>query len=448
MGVFKAYDVRGKYPSEIDESLALRLGAAVVQFLKAKRIAIGRDVRTSAPAIASAVAVGARSAGAEVVDIGLCTTPMTYFAVGSLGLDGGIMVTASHNPPDYIGFKICREKAAPIGEATGLKDIEKLALSPSSAPTLPPSSVSASKEPHALLPEYRRHLLQYVGKSLRPLRVVVDTANGAVGTIFEQVFGSLPLAFRKLCFEPDGRFPNHEPNPLKDENIQDARKAVVDFKADLAVCFDGDGDRCMFLDSRGERVTSDLVTVLLARKELERRPGSAVVYDLRSSRVVAEEIAKAGGKPMRERVGHAFIKATMKKHDAVLGGELSGHYYFRDHYFADSGMMACAKLLDIVASQPHALHELVAPLKRYAATGEINFHVEDKAAAMERIASAFKDGKQDRLDGITIDYPEWWCNVRPSNTEPLLRLNLEATGPALCERMKARVVELIGGRAE
>ncbi len=442
MGIFKAYDVRGKYPGEIDESLARRLGSATVRFLKAKRIAIGRDVRLSAPAIAAAVTEGAQAAGAEVVDLGLCTTPMTYFAVGSLGLDGGIMVTASHNPPDYIGFKICREKAAPVGEATGLKEIEKLCAEP--VATLP----SSPGTPHLLLPEYRRHLLRFVGKTLRPLRVVVDTASGAVGTIFEQVFGSLPLAFRKLCFEPDGRFPNHEPNPLKDENIQDARKAVIDFKADLAVCFDGDGDRCMFLDGRGERVPSDLVTVLLARKELERAPGAAVVYDLRSSRVVAEEIAKAGGKPIRERVGHAFIKATMKKNDAVLGGELSGHYYFKDHYFADSGMMACAKLLDIVASQPRTIEELVAPLRRYAATGEMNFHVDDKSGAMERISAAFKDAKQDRLDGITIEYPDWWCNVRASNTEPLLRLNLEAGTPELRDRMKAQLMELIGGRPE
>jgi phosphomannomutase len=290
--------------------------------------------------------------------------------------------------------------------------------------------------------------LQFVGRQLRPLRVVVDTANGAVGTIFDAVFGSLPMAFKRLCFEPDGRFPNHEPNPLKDENIQDARAAVLEFKADLAICFDGDGDRCMFLDARGQRVPSDLVTVLLARKELERAPGSAVVYDLRSSRVVAEEITKAGGRPLRERVGHAFIKATMKKNNAVLGGELSGHYYFRDHYFADSGLMAAAKVLDIVGSQPRPLEELVAPLLRYHATGEANFHVEDKAGAMERVSAAFQDGTQDRLDGITIAFPRWWCNVRASNTEPLLRLNLEADTPALRDQMKVRLLELIGGRPE
>ena len=442
MGIFKAYDVRGKYPGEIDEALARRIGAATVRYLNAKRIAIGRDVRLSAPSIASAVAEGAGATGAEIVNLGLCTTPMTYFAVGSLGLDGGIMVTASHNPPEYIGFKICREKAAPVGEASGLKEIQK--LTGESIATM----ATAAPPVHDLLPDYRRHLLKFVGRQLRPLRVVVDTANGVVGTIFDPVFGSLPMAFRRLCFEPDGRFPNHEPNPLKDENIRDARQAVIEFKADLAVCFDGDGDRCMFLDARGERVPSDLVTVLLARRELERAPGAAVVYDLRSSRVVAEEIAKAGGRPLRERVGHAFIKATMKKHDAVLGGELSGHYYFRDHWFADSGMMACAKVLDIVASQPKSVEELVAPLRRYAATGELNFHVDDKEAATQRISAAFKDATQDRLDGITVSYPDWWCNVRASNTEPLLRLNLEADTPSLRDRMKGRLVELIGGRPE
>jgi phosphomannomutase len=432
MGIFKAYDVRGKYPSEIDERLAERMGAAVVRFLGARRIAVGRDVRLSAPPIAAAVA---RGAGCEVVDIGLCTTPMLYFAVGHLELDGGIMVTASHNPPEDIGFKICREKAFPIGEKTGLKDIERWAAE---APAGGSRIVTRS-----LVSEYRSHLRRFLEKPPR-LKIAVDTAHGAVGAHFDALFGDLPLELVRLCFEPDGRFPSHEPNPLKDENVRDLREAMRATSADLGVAFDGDGDRCMFFSRGGERVPSDLVTVLLARAELRRHPGAAVVYDLRSSRVVPEEIRKAGGVPVRERVGHAFIKETMKKHNAVLGGELSGHYYFRDHFFADSGLMAFVKVLDLLGREGRPLEELLAPLRRWRSTGEINFRVADKEAVLRAIAEAFRDGRQDTLDGITVEYDDWWFNVRPSNTEPLLRLNLEARTPEQLEQARARLVALIG----
>lgn len=432
MGIFKAYDVRGKYPSEIDERLAERLGSAVVRFLGARRIAVGRDVRLSAPSIAAAVA---RGAGCEVVDIGLSTTPMLYFAVGHLGLDGGIMVTASHNPPEDIGFKICRERAFPIGEKTGLKEIERLAAEP-------PAGGSRIVE-RPLVAEYRAHLRRFLEPPPR-LKIAVDTAHGAVGAHFDAIFGDLPLDFVRLCFEPDGRFPSHEPNPLKDENVGDLREAMRATGADLGVAFDGDGDRCMFFAPGGERVPSDLVTVLLARAELRRHPGAAVVYDLRSSRVVPEEIRKAGGVPVRERVGHAFIKETMKKREAVLGGELSGHYYFRDHFFADSGLMAFAKVLDLLGREGRPLEELLAPLRRWHSTGEINFRVADKEAVLRAIAEAFRDGRQDTLDGITVEYDDWWFNVRPSNTEPLLRLNLEARTPERLEQARDRLLALIG----
>ena len=312
MGIFKAYDVRGIHPSEIDEPFAERFGAAVAAFLKAKRLAVGRDVRLSAPAIARAVAKGASAAGAEVIDIGLSTTPMLYFAVGKMELDGGIMVTASHNPPEWIGFKVCRERAYPIGEATGLKEIQALL---GHAPPSPGGRIIA----RPVVREYREHLRRFV-KRVPNLKVVVDAANGAVGAHFDAIFGDLGLDWVRLCFPPDGRFPNHEPNPLKDENVRDAMSKVREVKADLAACFDGDGDRCVFLGPGGERIPSELVTVLLARSELRRSPGAAIVCDLRSSRVVPEEIVKAGGRPIRERVGHAFIKATMKSNDAALGG--------------------------------------------------------------------------------------------------------------------------------
>ncbi len=439
MAVFKAYDVRGRYPTEIDERFATKLGRAVARFLKARRIAVGRDVRKSAPSIAKALTEGLQTCGVEVIDLGLCTTPMTYFGVGTLELDGGIMVTASHNPPDDIGFKICRERAFPIGERTGLKDIEAM------MDDGPAASPRGTARPHDLVGAYRDHLHRFIGK-IRPLRIAVDAANGCVGAHFDALLSNLPVTFERLCFTPDGSFPNHEPNPLKDENVRDLQQRMRSVPCDLGVAFDGDGDRCMFFQPDGARIGSDLITVLLAQRELQKHPGASIVYDLRSSRVVREEIERAGGRAVRERVGHAFIKETMKKHDAILGGELSGHYYFRENFFADSGLLAFVSVLDLLGSQPKPITELIRPLQRYHATGELNFHVDDKNAAMERIASHYKDGRQDRLDGITVEYADWWLNVRPSNTEPLLRLNLEATTPALRDTKRAEAESLIVGR--
>jgi phosphomannomutase len=432
MPVFKAYDVRGKYGAEIDEAFAARLGSAVVRFLGARRIAVGRDARLSAPSIAAALAEGA---GAEVVDVGLCTTPLLYFAVGHLGLDGGVMVTASHNPPGDIGFKICRARAAPVGERTGLKEIEALSAQ------APAGGSRISRVD--LLPDYRTHLRRHLSVPPRG-KIVVDAANGAVGPVFDAVFGDLPAAFERLYFEPDGRFPNHEPDPIKDANVRILQERMRATGAALGAAFDGDGDRCMFFGAGGARIPGDLVTVLLARSELRVRPGAPIVYDLRSSRVVAEEIAKAGGVPVRERVGHSFIKETMKAKEAALGGELSGHYYFRDHYFADSGLLAFAKLLDLLGREGRTIDELVGPLRRTIHTGELNFRIEDKAAAMERVVAAFPDGRLDRLDGVTVSYDDWWFNLRPSNTEPLLRLNLEADGPERLERAKSLLFGLLG----
>jgi phosphomannomutase len=432
MPVFKAYDLRGRYPDEIDEAFAERLGGAVVRFLGAKRLAVGRDVRLSAPSIAAALS---RGAGCQVVDIGLCTTPMLYFAVGHLGLDGGVMVTASHNPPQDIGFKICRERAFPLSEKTGLRDIERL-----SAQAAPGGSTIT---PQDIRSEYRAHLRSQIQKA-PTLKIAVDTAHGAVGAHFDYMFGDLPVDFVRLCWEPDGNFPSHEPNPLKDENVRDLQESMRKTGADLGVAFDGDGDRCMFLGPGGVRIGSDLITVLLARAELLHHPGSAIVYDLRSSRVVPEEILKAGGRPIRERVGHSFIKETMKKNDAVLGGELSGHYYFKEHFFADSGMMAFAKVLDLLGREGKPIDELLAPLRRTAATGEINFKVADKAGLMKRLAEKYRDGRQDTLDGITIQFDDYWFNVRASNTEPYLRLNLEATTKDLLEAKRRELYDMLG----
>jgi len=432
MPVFKAYDLRGRYPDEIDEAFAERLGGAIVRFLKAKRIAVGRDVRLSAPAIAAALAHGA---GCEVVDIGMCTTPMLSFAVGHLGLDGGVMVTASHNPPQDIGFKICREGAFPLSEKTGLKEVEALMAQPA-----PGGSTLTRRDVQA---DYRTHLRRTLKKAPK-LKIAVDTAHGAVGPHFDAVFGDLPVEFVRLCWAPDGNFPSHEPNPLRDENIVDIQEAMRKTGADLGAAFDGDGDRCMFLGPGGVRIGSDLITVLLARAELHRHPGAAIVYDLRSSRVVPEEIRKAGGRPIRERVGHSFIKETMKKNDAVFGGELSGHFYFKEHYFADSGLMALAKVLDLLGREGKPIDELLAPLRRTSATGEINFKVDDKDALLATLAKTYKDGKADHLDGLTIEYADWWFNVRPSNTEPYLRLNLEANTRGLLEQKRTEIYKILG----
>lgn len=433
MGIFKAYDIRGVYPKELDEKLAYRIGYACAKFIGKGPIAIGRDVRHSAPSVAKAVANGIALAGFPVVDIGLSTTPMLYFAVGNYRYQGGIMVTASHNPPEYIGMKICREDAIPIGEETGLKEIQRIAEGndiPKERKDIPQYS---TKE---IIADYRRHIVGFVGKC-RPMKIVVDTANGAVGPFFMSVFGDLPVEFIPLYFDPDGSFPNHEPDPLKDKNIRTLCERVVAEKADLGIAFDGDGDRCMFIDEKGSRMPADAITAVLAREVLSREKGRAIVYDVRSSWAVKEEIEKAGGVAVRERVGHAFMKATMRKHRAALGGELSGHYYFADHYYADSGMAAFAKLLNYLSLDARRPSEIIQAVRKYFATGEINFHVVDKDGKIEELSALYAKGRQDRIDGITVQFDDWWFNVRKSNTEPLLRLNMEAkTEKLLSEKRK------------
>jgi phosphomannomutase len=352
------------------------------------------------------------------------------------------MVTASHNPPQYTGIKLCREQAIPLSEVAGIKDLEAAVGAMTATP-------GASKDPglvagNRVLEGYAKHVLSFVKGTPRKLKIVVDTANGMVGAFFDKVFGSLPLEVTRLYFEPDGRFPNHEPNPLKDENIRDLVAKVKETKADLGVAFDGDGDRCMFVDETGARIPSDFVTALVARQLLAREPGAAVVYDLRSSWVVKEEIEKAGGKAIRDRVGHAFLKATLRKLNAPFGGELSGHYYFRDHWFADSGMIAFVHLLNVLYADARPASQIQKPLHRYFATGEVNFHVEDKEGTIESLSRKFASGRQDRLDGITIECDDWWCNVRKSNTEPVLRLNLEAKTAVVREAVLKELVALIG----
>jgi phosphomannomutase len=449
--VFKAYDIRGLYPKEINDELAWKVGYASAQFLRsrltgyergqasANRIIVGRDMRPHSQPLLQAVIEGIASSGLISVHVGMCDTPMMYFAVNHLGACGGIQVTASHNPLEYNGFKIAGIRAQPIGRETGLPEIKHIV---STLRRMPEGAAMAPRQAADLWDDYRKHILKFF-KPARRLKVVVDASNGMGGKMIPQVFGDANVQIIPLNFEIGGEFA-HPPNPLIEANLAQVKSAVVKRKADLGICLDGDGDRCMFVDEKGRTVRCDLMTALLARHFLRQHPGAMVVYDLRSSRAVSEEIRAAGGLPRRERVGHAFMKKAMAEGHAIFGGELSGHFYFRDNYNCDSGAIAFATAVTVIASQPQAFGELVEPLRRYSHSGEINFEVEDKDAKMKEVAEAFAEADIDHLDGVTCRYPDWWCNVRPSNTEPLLRLNLEARDEPTMKKKLAQVKKILG----
>jgi phosphomannomutase len=439
VSIFKAYDVRGVVPDELDAAAAYRIGRAVARFLGRPVVAVGRDARKSSPELFDALVRGLGDEGSPVRDLGLVCTPMLYFAVEHLGAGGGVMITASHNPARYNGFKICREHAIPIGEASGLREIERLA---GEAPRVgrpggrPPLRRVDLREP------YVEHVLR-VGPRVPRLRLAIDCGNGMASVALEPLLARVPLEVERLYFEPDGTFPNHEADPLKVENLRDVREAVRRTRADLGVAFDGDADRAIFVDDRAEPVPSDLVTALLARRALREHPGGRVLYDLRSSRVTAEEVEAAGGLAEMCRVGHSFMKARMRETGAIFAGELSGHMYFRfsPTLVADDGVASMVALLDALGAEGKPLSELVAPLRRYAASGEINRRVRDipgLLAAIEREHASAPEVS--RLDGLLVRYPDWWFNLRPSNTEPVVRLNLEADTR---ERMVARRDELL-----
>ncbi len=425
MPIFKAYDVRGVVPDELDAGDAYRIGRGTARFLGASVIAVGRDARESSPEFFEALVRGITEEGADVVDLGLICTPLLYFATERLGSDGGVMITASHNPARYNGFKICREHAIPIGEATGLKEIERLA---GQADEAAPAARRGTLRSQDLRSEYAEHALS-VGSGRPRLRVAIDCGNGMAAVGLEPVLAQLDLEVERLYFEPDGTFPNHEADPLNVENLRDVCEAVKRSGADLGVAFDGDADRAVFVDELGEPISSDLVTALLARHVLRHHPGGRVLYDLRSSRVTAEEIEAAGGTAEMCRVGHSFVKARMREVDAVFAGELSGHFYFRftPTLVADDGVAALVALLDVLATEDRPLSQLMAPLRRYAASGEINRRVDDIPRLLAAIESEHGAATEvSHLDGLLVRYPDWWFNLRPSNTEPVVRLNLEA----------------------
>ena len=446
--VFKAYDVRGLYPSELDEDGAYAIARAYVEEFGAERVAIGRDMRLSGPQMHEAALRGAADGGADVADLGLVGTEMLYFAVGSMGLDGGIEVTASHNPKEYTGMKIVRRGALPVGGESGLLDVRDRALSEqdttgSSYRTGPSGKVEA----YDIWPAYVDRVLSFVDvAAIKPLRVVIDAANGMAGTMLPPVLERLPVETVRCFFEPDGSFPNHEPNPLLPENREFIVGKTLEEGADLGVAFDGDADRCFFVDDTGEFVPGDFVTALFAESVLAKEPGAKIIYDVRASRAVPETIERDGGVPLISRVGHAFIKALMRKEDAAFAGEVSGHYYFRDFSQADTGVVPFLLMLELISKKGRPLSEILAPLRsRYFITGEINTPVADVPLKLQELKERYsaEGGRISHLDGISVDFDDWHFNVRPSNTEPLLRLNLEAMSEELMERKRDEVLAVI-----
>ncbi|HMB53206.1 MAG TPA: phosphomannomutase/phosphoglucomutase [Thermoanaerobaculia bacterium] len=446
-GIFKAYDIRGVYGADLDETTARQVGLAFQHVLddddlaKSNAVVVGRDMRSHSAGLAEALIDGLTAAGLDVLDVGLVTTPMNYFAVGHLGAAGGIQVTASHNPAKYNGFKLSRHGARPVSGDHGIALVEEKIA----AGDLPEADARGEVTSVDVNDDYQSHVLGHLRSTNGGgrLRLVADAANG-MGTLYRPLLEAMGIDLVPLYFELDGSFPNHEANPLKEENLEDLQEAVERHGADLGVSFDGDADRSAFVDETGRSIGSDLTTALIAGELLERHPGAAVVYDLRSSRALAEYVREKGGVPIRERVGHSFMKATLREHEGVFGGELAGHYYFRDNFYADSSILAVVEILNLMRKTHKPLSELVEPLRRYAKSPEINFEVEDKQGKMDELARRHEGADADWVDGISVRYPTWWFNVRPSNTEPYLRLVVEAKDEEELERRLGDLMEVLG----
>ncbi len=448
--IFKAYDIRGIVPDQLDADAARSIGWAFARFAGAERILVARDMRGSGEELSAAFAKGATEAGADVVLLGLASTDLLYFAAGHLDAPGA-MFTASHNPAKYNGIKLCLAGARPVGQDTGLADIKKLAeagvrgsnavdgIEPSDGPK---GSISED----SLIDLYADHVRGFVDvPSLRPLKVVADTANGMGGLVVPRVFEKLPFDLEILFPELDGSFPNHPPDPIQPENLKALQARVLEVGADVGLAFDGDADRVFLVDDQAEPISGSTTTALVAKAMLEKNPGAAIIYNLICSKSVAEIIEENGGRPVRTRVGHSFIKSVMADTDAVFGGEHSGHYYFKDNYRADSGLIAAVIVLEQLSRASEPLSELRKPFERYANSGERNIEVDDPPAVIDKVAEAFPDADADRTDGLTLDFGDWWVNLRPSNTEPLLRINLEAPDDESCRQHLDEVLELVKG---
>lgn len=439
--IFKAYDIRGVFPEELDADAAARIGEGLVRFTGAVELLLGQDMRTSSGELADAFARGASNAGARVIHVGEVSTDALYFASGRFDLPGG-MITASHNPAQYNGFKPCAKQAAPIGSDSGLDDIRKLAEAADDAPKAPAATV----EERDILGEYADHCRSMVDPdALRPLKIAIDAGNGMAGKTVPIVFEPLPFEVVPLYFELDGTFPNHPASPIELENIADLREVVRERGCDAGIAFDGDADRMFLVDENAEPISGSTTTAMVAERILKKFPGESVIYNLICSWAVREVIEENGGTPIRTRVGHSFIKEVMAETGAIFGGEHSGHYYFRNNFRADSGMIAALIVLEALSEFDGPLSKLVEPFERYSDSGEINSVVTDQAGTLEGLAARYADGKQDRLDGLTVEYEDWWFNCRPSNTEPLLRLNLEARTEELMIEMRDEVLAAIRG---
>ncbi len=444
--IFKAYDVRGVYPGEVNEDAARAIGAAFVVYLQAKRIAVSRDMRLSSPSLAAAFIDGATAQGCDVVDYGMMATDMLYFAVATDKLDGGVQITASHNPGKYNGMKMVRKDAWPLSGEEGLKEIREMIAA---GQTPAPAATRGAVTTRTVLDAYVHHVMSFIDMSvIKPFNVVLDAGSGMAGLVAPKLFERLPCKTTRLCFEIDGRFPNHEANPLIEENRRDIVERVVAEKADIGIAWDGDADRCFFIDGTGEFVSGDFITALLAEAFLLKHPGATVIYDLRASCAVKDTVARLGGTSLMNRVGHAFFKKRMRETNGIFGGEVTGHYYFRDNFFADNGFIPALLILELMSKKGQSLHELLKPLAaKYFISGEINTKLKSMSEVPPKLvalAAKYADAPNlYELDGISIEYPDWHFNVRASNTEPLLRLNLEATTPDMMEARRDEVLALI-----
>jgi phosphomannomutase len=445
--IFKAYDIRGLYPSEINEDVARQIGRGFVTYLGSSRIGVSRDMRLSSPGIAGAFIEGAREQGANVVDYGMTATDMMYFAVATDDLEGGAQVTASHNPKHYNGVKMVRRGAEPLSGDAGLGEIRDMIMNDRlPAPAATRGLVTSSD----ILPAYTKKVLSFIDASIiKAFNVVLDAGSGMAGLVAPGLFDRLPCKTTKLCFRIDGNFPTHEANPLIEENRRDITAEVTRQRADAGIAWDGDADRCFFLDGTGEFISGDFITALLAEAFLLKYPGATIIYDLRASRAVKDVVERLGGRALMNRVGHAYIKQRMRQEDAVFAGEVTGHYYFRDFFYADNGFIPALLMLELMSKKNKSLRDLLQPLReRYFISGEINTKLrsmDEVPAKLDAIATRYKDAQVGHMDGVSVDYPDWHFNVRASNTEPLLRLNLEAASPEVMEKKREEVLAIIRG---
>ena len=438
--IFKAYDIRGIYPAQLNEETAYLVGKAMVEYLKPQKIAVGRDMRLSSHALFENLTKGIIEAGSDVVDIGLCSTDELYFAVGKFGFDGGVMITASHNPKEYNGFKICRKEAVPLSGDSGLKEIQQIIATGKFS--IPKNKGNVIKKD--ITDDYIKHILSFVDvKKIKPFKIVVDAGNGMAGLLVPKLFEKLPGQLIPMFFELDGSFPNHPASPIEPENLKFLQQRVIKEQAFLGAAFDGDADRVFFVDEKAKMLGGDIVTALVAKNLLKKEKRATILYNLICSRTVPKVIEENGGKAVKTRVGHALIKPLMKQHNAIFGGEHSGHFYYGDNFYADSALITLVVFLELLSEENKKVSELVGEIDLYFRSGEINSKVEDIPQKLKEIEKNYSKGKLDHLDGLTVEFPDWWFNLRPSNTEPLLRLNVEADSPELLQEKTQELLSLI-----